>query len=30
VKLDSNTIEFHVPLKPDEVKTFTYHVHYSW
>ncbi|HWB59113.1 MAG TPA: hypothetical protein VG733_06465 [Chthoniobacteraceae bacterium] len=30
VKLDANTIEFHIPLKPDEVRTFTYHVHYTW
>ncbi len=30
IKLDSHAIEFHIPLKPDEVRTFTYHVHYSW
>ncbi|HWB59114.1 MAG TPA: hypothetical protein VG733_06470 [Chthoniobacteraceae bacterium] len=30
VKTDANTIEFHIPLKPDEVRTFTYHVHYTW
>ncbi len=30
IKLDSHMIEFHIPLKPDEVRTFTYHVHYTW
>ncbi|HWB59117.1 MAG TPA: DUF4139 domain-containing protein [Chthoniobacteraceae bacterium] len=30
VKTDSHTVEFHIALKPDEVRTFTYHVHYSW
>ena len=30
IKLDSHTIEFHIPLKPDEVRTFTFHVHYWW
>jgi len=29
-KLDSSTIEFRVALKPDEEKTVTYRVHYSW
>ncbi len=29
-KLDSSTIEFRVPLKPDEERTVTYRVHYSW
>ncbi len=29
-KLDSHTIEFRVPLKPDEERTVTYRVHYSW
>lgn len=27
---DSQTIEFQVPLRPDEEKTVTYTVHYSW
>jgi hypothetical protein len=30
VKKDSQTIEFNVPVKPDEEKTLTYTVHYSW
>ena len=30
VKKDSQTIEFHVPVKPDEERTVTYTVHYSW
>jgi len=30
VKKDSQTIEFHIPVKPDEEKTVTYTVHYSW
>jgi len=29
-KMDSNTIEFTVPLKPDEEKTITYTAHYTW
>jgi len=29
-KKDSQTIEFNVPVKPDEEKTVTYTVHYSW
>jgi len=29
-KKDSQTIEFRVPVKPDEEKTITYTVHYSW
>jgi hypothetical protein len=29
-KTDAQTIEFHVPVKPDEDKTVTYTVHYSW
>ena len=29
-KLDSHTIEFRVPLKPDEERVVTYRVHYSW
>jgi hypothetical protein len=29
-KTDAGTIEFRVPLKPDEEKTVTYIVHYSW
>jgi len=29
-KKDSQTIEFSVPVKPDEEKTVTYTVHYSW
>ena len=29
-KTDAATIEFPVPLKPDEEKTVTYTVHYSW
>ena len=30
IKKDSQTIEFRVPVKPDEEKTVTYSVHYSW
>jgi hypothetical protein len=30
VKKDSQTIEFKIPVKPDEEKTVTYTVHYSW
>ena len=30
VKKDSQTIEFRVAVKPDEEKTLTYTVHYSW
>jgi hypothetical protein len=30
VKKDSQTIEFRVPIKPDEERTVTYTVHYSW
>jgi hypothetical protein len=30
VKKDSQTIEFHIPVKPDEERTVTYIVHYSW
>ena len=30
VKKDSQTIEFRIPVKPDEEKTVTYTVHYSW
>ena len=30
VKKDSQTIEFRVPVKPDEERTLTYTVHYSW
>jgi hypothetical protein len=29
-KTDSRTIEFNVPVKPDEEKTLDYSVHYSW
>jgi hypothetical protein len=29
-KTDAQTIEFRVPLKPDEEQTVTYAVHYSW
>jgi len=29
-KKDSQTIEFRIPVKPDEEKTVTYMVHYSW
>jgi hypothetical protein len=29
-KTDAQTIEFRVPVKPDEEKTITYTVHYSW
>ncbi len=29
-KLDSHTIEFPVTVKPDEEKTVTYRVHYTW
>ncbi len=30
VKKDGQTIEFRIPVKPDEEKTVTYTVHYSW
>jgi len=30
VKKDSQTIEFNVPVKPDEERIITYIVHYSW
>ncbi|HTB85867.1 MAG TPA: DUF4139 domain-containing protein [Candidatus Sulfotelmatobacter sp.] len=30
VKKDSQTIEFKIPVKPDEEKTVAYTVHYSW
>ncbi len=30
VKKDSQTIEFRIPVKPDEERTVTYTVHYSW
>ena len=30
VKKDSQTIEFRVPVKPDEERKVTYTVHYSW
>jgi hypothetical protein len=30
VKKDSQTIEFRIPAKPDEERTVTYTVHYSW
>ncbi|TSA41330.1 MAG: DUF4139 domain-containing protein [Verrucomicrobiales bacterium] len=29
-KTDAQTIEFRVPVRPDEEKTLTYTVHYSW
>ena len=29
-KKDAQTIEFRIPVKPDEEKTVTYSVHYSW
>jgi hypothetical protein len=29
-KTDAQTIEFRVPVKPDQEKTVTYTVHYSW
>lgn len=29
-KLDSHTIEFRIPLKPDEERKIAYRVHYSW
>ena len=29
-KTDAQTIEFRVPVQPDEEKTITYTVHYSW
>jgi hypothetical protein len=29
-KTDSQTIEFRLPVKPDEERTVTYTVHYSW
>jgi hypothetical protein len=30
VKTNAQEIEFRIPLKPDEVRTVTYKVHYSW
>jgi len=30
VKTNAQEMEFRIPLKPDEVKTVTYTVHYSW
>jgi hypothetical protein len=30
VKKNSQTIEFQLPVKPDEEKTVTYTVHFSW
>jgi hypothetical protein len=30
VKKDSQTIEFRIPVKPDEERTVSYTVHYSW
>jgi hypothetical protein len=30
VKTNAQTMEFRIPLKPDEEKTVTYTVHYSW
>jgi hypothetical protein len=30
VKKDSQTIEFRIPVKPDQERTVTYTVHYSW
>lgn len=30
LKTDAHTIEFRVPVKPDEEKSITYAVHYSW
>ena len=29
-KKDSQTIEFNIPVKPDEERVLTYTVHYSW
>ena len=29
-KKDSQTVEFRIPVKPDEERTVTYTVHYSW
>jgi hypothetical protein len=29
-KKDASTIEFRVPVKPDEQRVVTYHVHYTW
>ena len=29
-KKDSQTIEFRIPVKPDEERIVTYSVHYSW
>lgn len=29
-KTDAHTVEFRVPLKPDEEKVVTYRVHYTW
>jgi len=30
VKTNAQEIEFRIPLKPDEEKSVTYKVHYSW
>jgi hypothetical protein len=30
VKKDAQTIEFRIPVRPDEERTVTYSVHYSW
>jgi len=30
LKTNAQEMEFHIPLKPDEEKTVTYTVHYSW
>jgi hypothetical protein len=30
LKTDARTVEFRIPLKPDEEKVVTYTVHYSW
>jgi hypothetical protein len=30
LKTDAQTIEFRIPLKPDEERVITYTVHYSW
>jgi hypothetical protein len=29
-KIDAQTIEFSIPVKPDEEQILTYTVHYSW
>jgi hypothetical protein len=29
-KTDAQTVEFRVPLQPDEEKTITYAAHYTW